>query len=218
MTRSDIGRIRVAGVQPVQMLAGLVGLVLLAAGIIGYVKTGFDGNRILWHGFSLNPMHNLVHVVAGVIGLLLATGSGRSRLFGWLLFAGFGLLFVWGLMLNGALSTNVVSSWGNPLELNTADNWVNLGLAVVGLIIAMMPARKKIQAVDSEDAPVAEPGTANTRDSYIDQDLARGSSSEDTTRDNTVVDDRASARSDVPEEDRVGHRHHGVGRGGINPT
>lgn len=207
MTRSDIGRIRVAGVQPVQVLAGLVGLVLLAAGIIGYVKTGFDGDRILWHGFSVNPPHNLVHVVVGAIGVVLATGSGRSRLFGWLLFAGFGLLFVWGLMLNGALSTNVVSSWGNPLALNTADNWVNLGLAVIGLFVAMMPARKQIHVPETEDIEGTE-DTVNTRDSYINQDLARGD----------TVDDRVSAQSAVPEEDRVGQRHHGVGQGGVSPT
>src|SRR5882757_1084007 len=92
MTRADVGRIRVAGLQPVQVLTGLVGLVLLAAGILGYLKTGFDGGRSLWHGFAINPLHNLVHVVAGVIGLLAVTGSGRSRLFGWLMLVGFGLL------------------------------------------------------------------------------------------------------------------------------
>ena len=209
MTRSDVGRIRVAGLQPVQVLAGLVGLVLLVAGILGYVKTGFDGGRSFWHGFAINPMHNLVHVVAGVIGLLSATGSGRSRVFGWLLLVGFGLLFVWGLMLNGALSTNVVSGWGNPLELNTADNWVNLGVAVVGLLIALMPARKRIHVDTLESDPqpgMAEPETVNTRDSYINQDLARGE----------AADDRVAPESALPEEDRVRHGHHGIGQGGVN--
>ncbi|MCU1681299.1 MAG: hypothetical protein JWQ81_2038 [Amycolatopsis sp.] len=218
MTRSDVGRIRVAGLQPVQVLAGLAGLVLLAAGIFGYLKTGFDGDRLFWHGFSINPMHNLLHVVAGVLGLLAATGSGRSRLFGWLMFAGFGLLFVWGLMLNGALSTNVVSGWGNPLELNTADNWANLGVAVVGLIVAMMPARKQIrvpEAETTEPETTETAGTVNTKDSYINPALARGEAPDDRIDGVDRIPDGGSA---LTEEDRVGHRHHGVGQGGVNAT
>lgn len=175
MARSDFARIRVAGTQPVQVLAGVVGLLLLAAGIYGYTKTGFTGDkRVFLYGFAVNPLHNLVNGAAGVIGLLLALGSGRARTFGWLLLAGFGLLFVWGLMLTGALTTNVVSGWGNPVELNTADNWLNLGIAVAGLLIALLPARKQV-AVDVDESLLAE-------------------------------------------EDRIGHRHHGVRHGRVDPT
>jgi hypothetical protein len=142
--------------QPAQVLAGVVSLLLLAAGIYGYTKTGFNGDtRLFLYGFAVNPLHNLVNCAVGVIGLLLATGSGRARTFGWFLFAGFGLLFVWGLMLTGALTTNVVSGWGNPIELNAADNWLNLGIAAVGLLVAMMPARKQVE-VEAEGSALAE--------------------------------------------------------------
>jgi hypothetical protein len=149
MVQSNGARIRVEGLQPVQMLAALVGLAFLMAGIVGYTRTGFDdftGHRhvFLW-GFSINPMHNLVHVVVGLVGLLLATGSGRARTFGWLLFLGYGVAFVWGLMVTGVLTSNPIAGIGNPLDLSPADNWLHFGSAVVGLVIAVLPARKSVR-------------------------------------------------------------------------
>ncbi|PXY21661.1 DUF4383 domain-containing protein [Prauserella sp. PE36] len=145
--RAD-ARVGVAGVQPAQVLAAIVGLVYLAIGIIGFVLTGFGGfthaeHSTLWL-FSINPLHNVVHVVIGVLGLLMALNAGLARTFGWLLFIGYGVVFVWGLAITGVFSSNPVSGLGNPLALNTADNWLHLGSALVGLLIAIMPARKKV--------------------------------------------------------------------------
>ena len=156
MTRSQDAHIRVHGVQPVQVLAGIIGLVYLAFGIIGFVRTGFAdfmGNQqhLLW-GFMLNPLLNLVHVVAGVLGLLAATSSGASRTYGWVLFIGFGVVSIWGLMLTGVISSNPVSGLGNPLNLNAPDNWLHIVTAVLGLIIAVIPARKRAQVAEPVEA------------------------------------------------------------------
>jgi hypothetical protein len=76
------------------MLAALVGLVFLAAGIVGFTRTGLndftEAQHVFLLGFAVNSMHNLVHVVVGLLGLILATGAGRARTFGWLLFLGYG--------------------------------------------------------------------------------------------------------------------------------
>jgi hypothetical protein len=169
MVRSKGARIRVEGLQPVQMLAALVGLVFLVAGIVGYTRTGFDdftGHRhVFLLGFAINPMHNLVHVVVGLLGLLLATGSGRARTFGWLLFLGYGVAFVWGLMVTGVLSSNPVAGIGNPLGLNSADNWLHLGSAVVGLVIAVLPARKTVRF--DEDAMPRDTVGDSTQESVL---------------------------------------------------
>ncbi|GAA3585546.1 hypothetical protein GCM10022222_82670 [Amycolatopsis ultiminotia] len=164
MTRANGARARVEGLQPTQVLTAILGLLFLAYGIIGFVKSGFGDftghHDVLW-GFSANPMNNLVHVVTGVIGLLLAFGSGRARTFGWVLLIGYGVLFVWGLMLTGTISTNPVSGLGNPLDLADNDTWLHLGIAVLGLLIAVLPARRRIRMPkeEGEEPAAARPAT-----------------------------------------------------------
>jgi hypothetical protein len=158
---STVGRVKVAGLQPAQVLAGLVGLVFLALGVLGFVRTGFgdfagDQHATLL-GFSLNPLHNVVHLVFGVLGLLMASTSGLARLYGWILFIGYGAVSLWGLALSGVFSTNPVSGLGNPLALNTHDNWLHLGLTAVGLLIAVLPARRKIVTETPVDTRTGEP-------------------------------------------------------------
>ncbi|MFE2758029.1 DUF4383 domain-containing protein [Actinosynnema sp. NPDC059335] len=145
---STVGRVKVAGLQPAQVLAGLVGLVFLALGVLGFVRTGFGDFAGEHHaallGFTLNPLHNVVHLAFGVLGLLMASTSGLARLYGWLLFLGYGAVLLWGLALAGVFATNPVERLGNPLALNINDNWLHLGLAAVGLLIAVLPARRKL--------------------------------------------------------------------------
>lgn len=148
MTTPRQGRVRVGGVQPGQVLAGLVGAVYLAAGIIGFVVGGFGdftGDAHLMWVFGVNPLHNVIHLVTGVLGLLMATSSALARTYGWLLFVAFGLLLVWGLAITGIFASNPVSHLGNPVALNAADNWAHVGTAAVGLLIAVMPARKIVE-------------------------------------------------------------------------
>src|SRR5436190_15243204 len=104
-----------ARVQPTQVLAGLVALAFLAFGIVGLVRSGFGnftGNDQMLGAFATNPLHNLLYIVAGVIGLLLAFGSATARLYGWIVLIGSAVLVVWGLMLMGFTSTNPVSALG----------------------------------------------------------------------------------------------------------
>ncbi|CCH33733.1 DUF4383 domain-containing protein [Actinosynnema sp. NPDC047251] len=161
MTHSTIGRVKVAGLQPAQVLAGLLGLAFLVAGVAGFVRTGFgdftgDQHAMLF-GFAVNPLHNVVHLAFGVLGLLMATGSGLARLYGWIVFLVYGVVLVWGLMLVGVVATNPVERIGNPLALNVNDNWLHLGIAAVGLLIAVLPARRKIVTPEEPEVePVAE--------------------------------------------------------------
>ncbi|MFD4639232.1 DUF4383 domain-containing protein [Lentzea sp. NPDC058436] len=157
-------RIKVAGLQPVQLLAGLAGIAFIVFGVVGFTRTGVGDwaaqSYVL--GFSVNPLHNTVLVAVGVLGLLMALGSGLARLYGWLLFAGFAALFVWDLMITGILAQNPADEYGNPLAVNTNDNWLHLGLAVFGLLLAVMPARRKL--VEDEEPVVPEPRSEAFRD------------------------------------------------------
>jgi hypothetical protein len=120
-----------------QALALAVGAVYTVAGIVGFVITGFDdffghtGDDLL--GFTINPFHNLVHVLIGVAGLATARTLAGARGYGWLLAVGYGAAFVYGLVAVG-------ESW-DFLDLNWADNWLHLVSALLGLAIALIPVQ-----------------------------------------------------------------------------
>ncbi len=152
--------VKVAGLQPVQVLAALAGIAFIVFGVVGFTRTGVGDwtTHSFVLGFSVNALHNLLHVVIGALGLVMALGSGLARLYGWLLFAGYGALFVWGLMITGIVAQNPVSEAGNPLALNTNDNWLHLGLALFGLLLAVLPARRKLI---EEEPDLPEPREAH---------------------------------------------------------
>ncbi|MFI5583747.1 DUF4383 domain-containing protein [Amycolatopsis sp. NPDC051758] len=167
MTHAKGARIRVRGLQPAQVLAGLAGIAFLVVGIIGFTRTGlgnFAGHHDagIWR-FSGNPLMSLVRVVTGVVGLLLAFGSGRARIFGWLLFIGYGALFVWGLMIDGLISNNPFATAGNPMDMGRADTWLHLGVAALGLLIAVLPARRTILVPEEETGIADEPTVVEQR-------------------------------------------------------
>jgi hypothetical protein len=133
-----------------QILALVFGAVYLLIGIIGFFITGFgdffgnenaippahmDDNLL---GFMINPMHNVVHILIGVAGLVLARTLAGARTYGWLLAVGYGAAFIYGLFAVG-------KAW-DFLNLNWADNILHLVTAVVGLAIALMPVRNAIDS------------------------------------------------------------------------
>jgi len=136
-----------------QGLALIVGVVFLLVGAAGFIVTGFgdftaqDESETLL-GFAINPLHNVVHLVIGILGVSLWVTSAGARTFGWILLIGYGAAFVYGLSAIG---------WSdiNYLNINDADNWLHLGSAVVGLLIAVWPARRRVleQPGTSESMP-----------------------------------------------------------------
>jgi hypothetical protein len=160
MSHSTAARVKVAGLQPAQVLVALVAVLFIAAGVAGFLRTGFGDFAGEQHsmllGFAVNPLHNVIHLAFGVLGLLLAGSSGLARVYGWILFFAYGAVFIWGLMLTGIIATNPVTPLGNPLALNTNDNWLHLGFAAVGLLIAVLPARRKIILEEPVAVPVEE--------------------------------------------------------------
>ena len=124
-----------------QILALAFGAVYLLVGIIGFFITGFDdfaGNSqhemLLF--FMINPLHNIVHIVIGLAGLLLARTLAGARTYGWLLAVGYAAAFVYGLIAVG-------KSW-DFLNINGADNVLHIATAVVGLVIALAPVRTEV--------------------------------------------------------------------------
>ena len=124
-----------------QLLALVFGAVYLLVGIVGFFVTGFDNfasndqhEMLLF--FMINPLHNIVHIVIGVAGLVLARSLAGARTYGWLLAIGYAAAFVYGLIAVG-------ESW-DFLNINAADNVLHLLTALVGLVIALAPVRSAV--------------------------------------------------------------------------
>jgi len=133
VTRDD-GRERL-----VKALAAVVGAFFLIIGIAGFLVTGLDDfaaetDKTLL-GFELNPLHNIVHLVIGVLGLVMASRLRTARTFGWILAIVYGATFAYGLISQHEPDINVLS-------INSADNWLHLASAAVGLLIALLPVHR----------------------------------------------------------------------------
>lgn len=134
---------------PSHVLALVVGAVYTLMGLAGFAVTGFDqwvgvtGEHLL--GFEVNGLHNVVHLVIGLLGLALSRALSTARSYGWILALGYGLTFLFGLLAVGNPNLNVLS-------LNGTDNVLHLASALTGLVIALWPARR---AADARDRRIA---------------------------------------------------------------
>jgi hypothetical protein len=120
---------------PAEILTLLLGIVLTAVGIAGLVETGFDnfaahdaGEEIL--GFHVNPLHSIVHLVLGGLGLVAWMRRPWALAYGTLTLVGYGAAAIYGVFA-------IDEEW-DFLALNEADNWLHLGLAALGLVIAAL--------------------------------------------------------------------------------
>lgn len=133
---------------PHQWIALVLGVVYLAIGVLGFFVTGFDGFTEHNHdqsllGFTINPLHNIVHVVIGLLGVALWRTSRGARTYGWILAIVYGATFVYGLIVQDDANSDF-------LNLNSADNVLHIATAVLGLVIALWPERR--DAVDERGA------------------------------------------------------------------
>jgi 4-hydroxybenzoate polyprenyltransferase len=118
---------------PSQLLALAIGAVYTLIGILGFLVTGFE----------INPLHNIVHLAIGLAGLALWRRLDTAKTYGWLLAAGYGLAFLYGLFAAGNSDINFLS-------LNGADNGLHLLSAAAGLAIALWPATRTAPASRSD--------------------------------------------------------------------
>jgi hypothetical protein len=128
---------------PAQLLALAIGAVYTLVGVLGFFVTGFDNfaaetDKTLL-GFEINPLHNIVHLAIGLAGLALWRRLDTARTYGWLLAAGYGLAFLYGLFAAGNSDINFLS-------INGADNGLHLVSAAAGLAIALWPADRTARA------------------------------------------------------------------------
>ncbi len=126
------------------MVVAAVFLVVGIAGFIPGLTTEYDGMTFAGHEstamllgvFHVSILHNIVHLLFGIVGLVLARSVSGAT--GFLIGGGavYAVLWLYGLLIDQSSAANFV-------PVNTADNWLHFGLAVVmiGLGLALRGRR-----------------------------------------------------------------------------
>ncbi|MBQ0903783.1 DUF4383 domain-containing protein [Micromonospora sp. U21] len=139
---------RPTGPRPrVQVAALIVAGVFLLIGILGYIPgITTDYGEIRFAGphsdarllglFQISILHNAVHLLSGLVGLVLARSIAGARLF----LAGGGAIYL-ALWLYGLAIEAINEDGGaNILPVNGADNWLHLalgfGMLALGLLLS----------------------------------------------------------------------------------
>ena len=130
----------------VQKAALAVGAVFLLVGLLGFVPgitsqydqlafAGHHSGALLLGLFQVSVLHNVVHLLFGVAGIMLARTASGAR--SYLLVGGIIYLVLWiyGLVIDQ-------DSAGNFVPLNAADNWLHLLLGVGMIALALVLGKK----------------------------------------------------------------------------
>jgi Domain of unknown function (DUF4383) len=121
---------------PAQLYALIFGAVLTVAGIIGFFyNSDFTSDKSVRDAvfgiLDVNGWHNVVHILTGVIGLMVASSYGASRTYA----VGLGVVYiavaVWGFIIGDGDSILSI------IPVNTEDNVLHLLIGVTGIAAGM---------------------------------------------------------------------------------
>ena len=131
------------GTAPVRRAAQAVGAVFVLVGILGFVPgitsnfsdlsfAGHTSEAKLLGIFQVSVLHNIVHLLFGIAGLVMAKSAASAR--SYLIGGGIVYLVLWiyGLVISDDSSANFV-------PVNTADDWLHfvLGAGMIALGMAL---------------------------------------------------------------------------------
>jgi len=144
---------------PVQRVALAVALVFVVVGVLGFVPgltTGYDAlalagpesEALLLGLFQVSILHNVVHLLFGVVGWALSRTAPGARAF----LVGGGIVYlvltVYGWLVDRDSAANFV-------PLNAADDWLHLalgvGLTALGLLLP--PHRRRSTVRGATNTP-----------------------------------------------------------------
>ena len=126
---------------PASLYAGLIGAVLLVAGIIGFFYRSSFGSPgavdPVLGILDVNGWHNLVHIASCALGLLaFASGPAASRTYALAFGAVYIVVAIWGFIIGSGEAILTL------IPINTEDNILHLilGLLGIGAYAASAPA------------------------------------------------------------------------------
>jgi uncharacterized protein DUF4383 len=148
VTRSAAGDVT-ATRSPVRTAAMAVAVVFLLVGVLGFIPgitthygdmtfAGHHSDARLLGVFQVSVLHNIVHLLFGLIGLAMARTVQQARLY--LIGGGavYLVLWIYGLVVGQDSSANFV-------PLNTADDWLHLILGLGMIALGLLTSRRAVR-------------------------------------------------------------------------
>ncbi|RJQ33546.1 DUF4383 domain-containing protein [Candidatus Parcubacteria bacterium] len=140
----------------VQKLAWVFGIVFLLVGVLGFVP-GVTSNGMLLGLFEVDVMHNMVHILSGIVALAAAMGAGMyARLYFKVFGVVYGLVAVLGLVMSG----NVLG-----MHMNMLDHVLHIVIAAaaiyIGFVLKDSPMQMSMSSAP-EPAPSSMPSSGST--------------------------------------------------------
>jgi hypothetical protein len=131
---------------PVRKATLAVGVVFVVVGIAGFIPgittdydmlggAGHDSMAKLFGVFMVSVLHNIVHLLFGVVGLIAATRARAARAYLIVGGAVYAVLWIYGLLVDQTSAANVV-------PVNTPDNWLHFVLAVGMIGLGVLLGRR----------------------------------------------------------------------------
>jgi hypothetical protein len=131
---------------PVRTAARVVAIVFLLVGVLGFIPgitTNFGDMTFAGHHsdahllgiFQVSVLHNIVHLLFGIVGLAMARTVSGARAYligGGVIYA---VLWIYGLAVGQDSAANFV-------PLNTADDWLHLILAIGMVALGLVLGRR----------------------------------------------------------------------------
>src|ERR671916_1397116 len=131
----------------VQKAALAVGIVFLLVGVLGFIPgittnygqlefASADSDALLLGLFQVSILHNIVHLLFGVLGLAMARSVSGARTY--LVFGGaiYLVLFLYGLLVGQ-------DSAANFIPVNTADDILHLLLGIGMIVLGVVLTRRR---------------------------------------------------------------------------
>jgi Domain of unknown function (DUF4383) len=131
---------------PVRTAALAISVVFLLVGVLGFVPgittdygsmtfAGHQSDAHLLGVFQVSILHNIVHLLFGLVGLATARTASGARLY--LIGGGAIYLVLWlyGLVVNQDTAANFV-------PVNTADDWLHLVLGLGMIALGLLTGRR----------------------------------------------------------------------------
>ena len=113
----------------------ILGWVLLLVGVLGFIP-GIAPNGMLLGIFMINPLHNIVHILTGVLSVYFARQSdSAASKFAYAFAAVYALVALLGLTTNSVLGL---------IPINSADNVLHVALTLIYAYIGYSLAKSNM--------------------------------------------------------------------------
>ena len=116
----------------IRQMAFILGAVFLLIGVLGFVPSATTDGMLLGL-FHVNPAHNFVHLLSGVVAGVAGLSCGSAPLWFFRVFGIiYGLVAILGFMGGSEPVLGMIAN-------NRADVWLHALLSLVSLILGFLP-------------------------------------------------------------------------------